>query len=172
MADLCHFALEWKKINAPKDVKMTGDEYMITQSEVNTVLNGRINTNIEESDFADGVKNDRHRGIIADGYYREPLADGEMYKDSRFAVVTDMHECNTGTYSRRYLCNFKVYARDAELYDAEGIGKAQYSLSAAQADKDPSLYCCGEGQALLWVYGLYGPKADVALAYYEMKSNN
>ncbi len=156
--DLCHFALEWKKINAPKEVKTDGNYYMISQSEVNEVLR-MTNTNIAEGDF-EGE------------YYKEPSADGEMYKNIRFAVVTDMHECNTGANNHRYLCNFKVYSRDAELYDAEGIGKAQYSLSAAQADKDPSLHCCGEGQALLWVYGLYGPKADVALAYYEMKSNN
>ncbi|MCR5268621.1 MAG: hypothetical protein K6E16_08900 [Lachnospiraceae bacterium] len=170
VGDLCHFALEWKKINRPSKVKMDGSYYMITQPEINEILNGRINTNIEEGAFDESVKNSRHQGFVEGEYYKEPLADGEMYKNNRFAVVTAMREFEENGHF--YACDFKVYGRDTELYDAEGITKAQYRLSEAQAAKDPSLYCKGQGHAVLRVFGLYGPEADCELTEYEMEGSD
>lgn len=134
-----HFSLEWKRINAPSELKTEDGRNYIDQSSVNQVIGKYFGSNLEEGEFFNVGNDNPYGGTITtdDDYvawYSEPAADGEMYRNNAFSVVTDLEEI-AGDRERFYSAKFRIYSLDTEEYDAHGIGKQQYSLSAADAEK-------------------------------------
>ncbi len=165
VAELSHFAKEWRSVHEPEKVEIQDGYYVIDLPGVNEVISPLLNTNIEEGDFDECGEDNRYEGFYEDGYYKEVCGDGELYKFNHFAVVSDMHTCDVN--GGRYLVDFRVYSVDPDIYIMDGIEESLYSLTKEEAENNINLICQGEGQALLWVYGDYGPDADVRLAWYE-----
>ncbi|MCR5092833.1 MAG: hypothetical protein K6B72_02565 [Lachnospiraceae bacterium] len=167
-ADLAGFAIQWKDIHESGTLQQAEGRpfFVISHSEINRIIGKLLNTNIEEPDFSDCGTDNRFGGFVEGDQYFQSLGTGETYSANRFAVVCDMHECDNG-YLREYVCFFKVYSLDTEIYGNEGISEKQYSLTAEEAEKDPALHCSGEGKALVWLYGPYGADTDCRLSYYE-----
>ena len=141
-ATMAHFALQWSKINkALKPVQKDGKTYYrISHSDINGILGRYFMTNLEEGEFDDCDIDNDYGGFMEyvegeGGYYCEPAADGDMYVNNAFTVVSSAESLgysNPWTYLRLY---FTVYRLNEDDYDKHGIGKEQYSLSAGEAAK-------------------------------------
>ncbi len=158
-ATMAHFALEWQKINQSlKPVEKDGNfYYRISHSDINQILGRYFGTNLEEGEICNADVDNIYGGYIeyADEegiFYCEPAADGEMYANNAFTVVSGA-ELLGNNYGSSYMrLHFKVYRLDTEDYDKSGIGKQQYSLSSDEAAKLASqnkLYEAYEGSAIV-----------------------
>ena len=174
-SSMAHFALEWKKINKSLKPEEAGGRtcYRITHSDMNEILSKYFGTNLEEGDLSECGDDNEYGGYIdyesEDGiYYCEPAADGDMYAHNAFTVVTSAESLQGEDPCVHMRLRFKVYRPDTDDYDAKGIGKEHYSLSAAKASDLASkgkLYEAYEGSAIIekagedyWLlsYGILG----------------
>nr|MCR5358051.1 hypothetical protein [Lachnospiraceae bacterium] len=141
-ATMAHFGLQWSKINKSlKPIQKDGKTYYrINHSDLNGILSRYFLSNLEEGEFDDCDIDNDYGGYMEyvdgeGGYYCEPAADGDMYANNAFTVVSSVEGLgyeNPWTYMR---LGFKVYRLNADDYDKHGIGKEQYSLSADEAAK-------------------------------------
>ncbi len=136
--EYAHFALEWSKINDPSRISKKNNRYRISHSDLNEILQRYLGTNLEEGDFGDIEEDNPYRGASEYDeekiWYTEPDADGEMYKNNRFSVVTSARTVSSGR-NFFYRLEFKIYAVDTDVYDKSGIDRKYYSLSSDEADK-------------------------------------
>ena len=120
------------------------------------ILDRFFGTNFEEGDYYDLTVDNPYNGTVEyDGdtdWYYEPAADGEMFRNNAFSVVSDAQEIK-GKYNQKFLrLPFKVYRVQAEEYELKGIDKSYYSLSADEAEKlarEGKLYYAANGLAFL-----------------------
>ncbi len=163
---LAHFALEWKKINAPGEVEYREDRYWIDHTSVNQVLDRYFACNLDDRDFSEAAAEENpYQGQVdyTDGNarYSEPSADGEMFKYNFFTVARDVQRLGGRSGDNSFLrVFFKVYSLKEELYDLQGIGKQEYALNSADAEalaKEGRLVEEYEGMAIVWEWG---PEAD------------
>ncbi|MBR5421519.1 MAG: hypothetical protein IK115_10255 [Lachnospiraceae bacterium] len=136
VAGLLHFALEWKKVNSYKDLVMRDDCYCLDHGSVNQILERYFGTQLDEKEFYGVTEDNPFCGKVVSydgkGWYTEPLADGEMYRNNAFTVVTDVQEIGSGR--EKYVrTEFLIYARLEDDYEDYGIEKEQYSLSPDEA---------------------------------------
>ena len=173
-----HFALEWAKLNSPSRIELSDGRYRIDQSNINQILGIYFGSNLEESDFFSADQDNPWGGYVecddnGKAWYYEPDADGEMYRNNAFTVVSDIQDLG-GTYKNNsfYRVEFTVYRMNTDDYDAHGIGEKQYSLSAAEAAElaeKGELYAAYTGMAFLdrwnnnkdtdeyWLWSYYVP---------------
>ncbi len=144
-AEYAHFVMEWMEVNKPRELTLSGDYTWLSHEQINKTLGRYFGSNLTEGDFYGAGVNNLYGGIIKEGkdgksYYCEPLADGEMYKNNGFSVVSSIEDLGSEntkdpTKNRYLRMNFTVYAMDADAYDKTGIGKKQYSLTGKEAEK-------------------------------------
>ncbi len=136
--EYAHFALEWSRLNDPSRINRKNNRYRISHSDLNEILQRYIGTNLEEGDFFDIEEDNPYHGVPEyDGgkiWYTEPDADGEMYKNNRFSVVTCAGTVSSGR-DAFYRLEFKIYCVDTDEYDKHGINREYYSLNPDEADK-------------------------------------
>ena len=137
-ASMAHFALSWEKINRNlKPVTKDGKTYYrLSHSDINNILGKYFGTNLEEGDlYLSGIDNvyGGYTEYEDDSYYCEPAADGEMYANNAFTVVTSAEGLGRNKPYQYLRLSFKVYRLDTEEYDEHGIGREQYMLSAKEA---------------------------------------
>ena len=153
-----HFALEWAEVNDFSKVNMSNDSYRIDQSTMNGILGRFFGSNLEEGELSLLEEDNPFMGHVEydDGkiWYCEPLADGEMYRNNKFSVVSKIEKAESN-YNGNFtylIMDFDVYSLDTDDYDEHGIGKEQYSLSADEAaslaEKD-RLYKVEDGMAIV-----------------------
>ncbi len=151
-----HFVLEWCRINDPSSVKYSNDRCGVDREKMFEILDRFFGTNFEEGDYYDLTVDNPYNGTVEyDGdtdWYYEPAADGEMFRNNAFSVVSDAQEIK-GQYNQKFLrLPFKVYRIPAEEYELQGIDKKYYSLSADEAEKlarEGTLYYAANGLAFL-----------------------
>jgi hypothetical protein len=151
-----HFVLEWCRINDPSSVKYSNDRCGVDREKMFEILDRFFGTNFEEGDYYDLTVDNPYNGTVEyDGdtdWYYEPAADGEMFRNNAFSVVSDAQEIK-GQYNQKFLrLPFKVYRVQAEEYELKGIDKNYYSLSADEAEKlarEGKLYYAAKGLAFL-----------------------
>lgn len=126
----------------------------------------------DEGDFYDMGIDNPYLGTVEDIdgtlWYFEPEADGEMYRNNAFAVVTDAQKIR-GKYDTFLRLPFKVYAVNTDEYDRNGISKEYYSLSMDEAEELVSkgeLLYKGEGLAYLEEVGTDRTKSGYWLTTY------
>ncbi|MBO4899574.1 MAG: hypothetical protein J5509_04725 [Lachnospiraceae bacterium] len=140
-AKLAHFALEWAELNKPELVEYRdeGGYYeCITQSDINQILGKYFGTNLEESEFYASDEDNVFNGVVEidennTAWYCEPAADGEMYKNNHFTVVTGVQNIGDDYGDACLRLEYTVYSRSTDDFDEYGITKEQYSLSASEA---------------------------------------
>ena len=157
-ASMAHFALQWERVNKGlKAVTKDGRScYRLKHSDINDILQRYFGTNLEEGDLYRSGEDNVYGGYTVnedgDYYYCEPAADGEMYANNAFSVVTSVEELGRDKPDEYLRVEYKVYRLAPEDYDEHGIGSAQYRLSAAEAgelaDKG-SLFEAYEGSAII-----------------------
>ncbi len=169
-----HFALEWYRINDPSSIKFSDGRYRINSEKMIEVLDRYFGTNFEEGDYDDMETDNPYLGTVEyiDGHpwYSEPAADGEMYRNNAFSVVTDAQEVK-GSYGNFLRLPFKIYGVDTDEYDKNGISKKYYSLSAGEAEKlekKGEIGLQAEGLAFLEDVGTDRSKAGYWLIYYNV----
>ncbi len=167
---LAHFAMEWMKANKLTELDCSHGVYAMTHSDINRIVQKYFNTNLEESDFYSLGNNNDYYGSLdkfdGETYYCEPVADGEMYRNNRFSIVSGMQKINTD-HGDTFRLDFSVYGLDTDLYDEKGIGKEQYSLNAEMAVSKANeniLYQAYEGMAIVD----RSPDGSFSLRYYRI----
>jgi hypothetical protein len=147
--------MEWMKANKLTELDCSHGVYAMTHSDINRIVQKYFNTNLEESDFYSLGNNNDYYGSLdkfdGETYYCEPVADGEMYRNNRFSIVSGMQKINTD-HGDTFRLDFSVYGLDTDLYDEKGIGKEQYSLNAEMAASkaaENTLYHAGDGMAIV-----------------------
>ena len=157
-ATMAHFALQWERINnALKPVQKDGKScYRLSHSDINGILGRYFGANLEEGDFYLSGENNIYGGYTDytddDSFYCEPAADGEMYANNAFTVVTSVEGLGNEEPYGYLRMRFTVYRLDEEEYDKIGIGKEQYRLDAAEAAKlaeSGRLYKAYDGSAMV-----------------------
>ncbi len=133
-----HFALEWSRLNDPSRISKKNNRYRISHSDLNKILQRYLGTNLGEGDFDEIEEDNPYHGASEFDedkiWYSEPDADGEMYKNNRFSVVTSARTVSSGR-NFFYRLEFRIYSVDTDEYDKNGINRKYYSLSSAEADK-------------------------------------
>ncbi len=157
-ASMAHFALQWSRLNKGlKAVTKDGKSYYrLSHGDINNVLQRYFGTNLEEGELYRSGEDNVFGGYTVheddNNYYCEPAADGEMYANNAFSVVTSVEELGNSRPDEYLRVSYKVYRLDTEAYDEHGIGSEQYRLSAAEAGKlaeNGSLCEAYEGTAVI-----------------------
>lgn len=127
-----HFALEWSRLNDPSRVKKINDRNAIDAETIIDVVDRYFGAFFDEGDFYDMGIDNPYLGTVEDIdgtlWYSEPEADGEMYRNNAFTVVTDVEKID-GQYDKFLRLLFKIYAVNTDEYEK------YYSLSAAEAEE-------------------------------------
>ncbi len=171
---LAHFALAWSELNDSKTVVYLDDKKWISHSKINTVLIRYFNTNLEEGDLGLIPEDNPYHGRIEyhddNTWYTEPMADGEMFKNNAFTVVTGLQRIPSD-YNSCLRAEYTIYSLTEDEYLDNGIDRKYYSLSAAEAKKlfdENKLYQRGAGFAIINDTGGLGDKDDFRLDYYTV----
>ena len=98
------------------------------------------------------------------------MADGEMFKNNAFTVVTDLQKipADGSLYLR---AEFNIYSLTEDEYLDNGIDRRYYSLSADEAQKlfdEKKLYRRGSGFAIICDAGGLGDKDNYSLSFYKI----
>ena len=162
-AEYAHFAMEWMEVNKYKELMYKDNYSWLSQEQISKILDRYFGTVLCEEDFYRAGDNNVYGGIIKkdkDGkaYYCEPLADGEMYLNNAFSVVSSIEDLGSGNKKDKsgdgyFRMNYTIYSLEEEDYDADGIGKKQYSLTQKEAAKlagKGELYEAGTGSAIVY----------------------
>ncbi|MCR5234100.1 MAG: hypothetical protein K6E53_09360 [Lachnospiraceae bacterium] len=167
-----HFALEWCRINDPSSVNYRNNRHGIDAGTLSKVVDRYFGSFFDEGDFYDMGIDNPYLGTVEDIdgtlWYFEPEADGEMYRNNAFTVVTDAQKIR-GKYDTFLRLPFKVYAVNTDEYDRNGISKEYYSLSMDEAEELVSkgeLLYKGEGLAYLEEVGTDRTKSGYWLTTY------
>ena len=169
-----HFALEWCVLNDPSSVSRSNHRHGINADKIVEVVDRYFGVFFDEGDFYDMGIDNPYLGTVenVDGtpWYSEHDADGEMYRNNAFTVVTDAQEIK-GKYDTFLRVSFKIYGVDTDEYDKNGISKKFYSLSAAEAEKlaqKGEIGLASEGLAFLEKVSTDRSKAGYWLLYYNV----
>jgi hypothetical protein len=136
---MAHFALQWQRINKDlRPVTKDGESYYrLSHSDINEILERYFGTNLEEGDISLSGENNVFGGYTKYEddkiYYCEPAADGEMYANNAFTIVTALEELGGDKPGEYIRASFRVYRLDTDDHDKHGTGRELYRMSAAEA---------------------------------------
>lgn len=161
-------------LNDPSSVSRSNYRHGINADKIVEVVDRYFGVFFDEDDFYDMGIDNPYLGTVenVDGtpWYSEPDADGEMYRNNAFTVVTDAQEIK-GKYDTFLRVSFKIYGVDTDEYDKNGISKKFFSLSAAEAEKlaqKGEIGLASEGLAFLEEVSTDRSKAGYWLLYYNV----